>query len=83
MVIHKMAQIKLMDYTDEDDTISSDGYSSSDVEEEDDVHFMLGVAKNDIGDYINDSMMKIKKYVGKRIKDVYNEIMMNQDRDEV
>ncbi|XP_066397188.1 uncharacterized protein [Miscanthus floridulus] len=62
---------KKMEYTDEDDTssdkddTSSDGYYSF-SDEEDNVHFRLDIAKNDVLDFVNDSMKKIEKYVHKR-----------------
>ncbi|XP_066378932.1 uncharacterized protein [Miscanthus floridulus] len=50
---------KKMEYTDEDDTssdeddTSSDGYFSF-SDEEDNVHFSLDIAKNDVLDFVND-----------------------------
>ncbi|CAD6225561.1 unnamed protein product [Miscanthus lutarioriparius] len=79
---------KKMEYTDEDDAssdeddTSSDGYYSF-FYEEDNVHFRLDIAKNDVLDFVNDSMKKIEKYVHKRFNQTYNEIMGDLEHDEV
>ena len=39
--------------------------------------------KNDVLDFVNDSMKKIEKYVHKRFNQTYNEIMGDLEHDEV
>ena len=86
--MHFFGYINFQEYTDEDDTssdkddTSSDGYYSF-SDEEDNVHFRLDIAKNDVLDFVNDSMKKIEKYVHKRFNQTYNEIMGDLEHDEV